>query len=583
MFHDLYLRLRQLIVSLLSPILGEQRKQRLALWKDRRKQDLAFFKESLHARSPWSVKLRRTLPPRPKIGMAVLAYERPEYLELCLDSLFRTNLYDYDVTFLLQDDGSTDPRVRELLERPRDSQYKIIRSFTPKGPNFAGAAINKALRRLLEIDQFDIVGWCDSDAIHHPDWLKKTLEICLWAKQHHRNHILGPFSSFNSSNQDFHRVLGNYSTPHGNYLVKRQMGMLNYFYFREDLLKLGFFAEHRDDETVMTEHFERLGVRNFCTEQSFVEHAGHVSTLNPGRPTPVVNPVYGLNLPRDGWGPELARSGTLGYYKDVHFNPSWETQEPANSPLEVYLQTVPKDAPIVPLAIESVRLYLRHPIRRIVIVGSPVESLLQLARDCDCDFLDENSILPIKLSDIRLHIQGYNRGGWIFKQMLNFGLNRICPDCRYYSIDADTVLLRPIRLEVDGRTVLYHSDEHHEPYFRKLRLLLGIEPPTPLSFVAHQMCFQPDRVAEMLRNIEARFPGKPWYQTILDTVNPDELSDFAEYETYGQWMLATHPDEIIREYFFNLGLKRSMLAGLDELSRQFGSTCNSVSFHTYLN
>ncbi|MCA9092300.1 MAG: hypothetical protein KDA68_02340 [Planctomycetaceae bacterium] len=92
MIHDLYLRGRRLIVSSLVPILGEDRKRRLADWKDQRKQDLAYLKESLKARSPWSIKLKRDVPQRPKIGMAVLAYERPEYLELCLESLFRTKL-----------------------------------------------------------------------------------------------------------------------------------------------------------------------------------------------------------------------------------------------------------------------------------------------------------------------------------------------------------------------------------------------------------------------------------------------------------------------------------------------------------
>jgi len=580
--HDLYLRGRRLIVSSLVPILGEDRKRRLADWKDQRKQDLAYLKESLKARSPWAIKLKRDVPQRPRIGMAVLAYERPEYLELCLDSLFRTKLYDYDVTFLLQDDGSTDPRVRELLERPRDPQYKIIQSFTPKGPNFAGAAINKALRRLLELDEFDIVGWCDSDAIHHPEWLKKTMEICLWAKRHHRDQILGPFSSFNSSNQDFHRVLGQYESPHGGYLVKRQMGMLNYFYFREDLLKLGYFAENRDDETVMTEHFERLGVRNYCTEESFVEHAGHISTLNPGRPTPVVNPVYGLNLPREGWGPELAESGTLGYFRFVNSNLSWESGTSSAEPLEVFLLTAAKDVSVAPYAIEGVRRNLKHPLRRISIIGPDIEQLRLLAKDCDCTFVDENSLLPLKLSDLNLPIQGINRSGWMFQQLLKLAIHRICETSRYYTIDSDTVLLRPIRLEVDGKTVLYHSDEHHEPYFRKLRQLLGIEPRTPLSFVAHQMCFQPDRVAEMLKLIESRFPEKSWHQTLIDTLDLQEVSDFSEFETYGQWMLATHPAEIHREYFFNLGLTREKLTSVEQLEKQYGGEFNSLSFHGYM-
>lgn len=583
MIQGLFSGVRRLLVSLVSSLLGPKGDEELAAWKNQTRRKLNALRERAYAVSPWSIKLQKKVSGRMKIGMAVLAYERPEYLELCLDSLFRTNLYDYDITFLLQDDGSTDPGVREILEKPRDAKYRIVRSFTPKGPNFAGAAINKALKKLMELDEFDVVGWCDSDAVHHPEWLKQTMEICLWAKANHRDHILGPFSSFNSSDVEFHRVLGEYESPAGGYIVKRQMGMLNYFYFRDDLLRLGMFGEHQDDETEMTERFEKLGVRNFCTRQSLIEHAGHLSTLNPGRPAPVLNPVYGLNLPHDGWGPELARAGTLGYFKNVHRNPSWEDRSRSDDPIEVFFQVAGKDVEIAPLAIEGIRRQLQHPIHRITVVGPNVHEIKQMAALCDCVYRDENSILPIRISDLDVTIQGVKRNGWLFKQMLNLGLYQICETSRYFTIDSDTVMVRPIRLEVGGKTVLYHSDEHHEPYYEIIRRLLGTEPPTPLSFVAHQICIQSKRVAEMLQSIEDRFPGRKWYESIVDNLDRNTISGFAEYETYGQWMLATHPDEIYREYFFNLGLKRDQLKSLDELTRIYGQKYSTLSFHHYLN
>jgi len=94
-----------------------------------------------------------------KIGMAVLIHERPDYLNLCLNSLFTTELYDYDVTFLLNDDGSKDPRVKLLMDEPRDKKYKIHRNFTSKGTNNAGQAINKAIDYLDTIGSVDNIGW----------------------------------------------------------------------------------------------------------------------------------------------------------------------------------------------------------------------------------------------------------------------------------------------------------------------------------------------------------------------------------------------------------------------------------------
>ena len=64
--------------------------------------------------------------------MAVLAFERPDYLRACLDSLFQTDIENYDITFLLQDDGSSDPLVKDILNIERSPKYKIHRLFTEK-------------------------------------------------------------------------------------------------------------------------------------------------------------------------------------------------------------------------------------------------------------------------------------------------------------------------------------------------------------------------------------------------------------------------------------------------------------------
>ena len=73
--------------------------------------------------SPFSIKLKREIPTNYKIGMAVLAFERPDYLRACLDSLFQTYIENYDITFLLQDDGSSDPLVKDILNIERSPKY----------------------------------------------------------------------------------------------------------------------------------------------------------------------------------------------------------------------------------------------------------------------------------------------------------------------------------------------------------------------------------------------------------------------------------------------------------------------------
>lgn len=239
----------------------------------------------------------------PKIAMAVMAHERPDLLRICLDSIYRSRLQSYDFTLLIQDDGSLDPAVREVIERPAPAGLKVVRSFTPKGPNCWGGAFNKAMRKLLELDDFDIIGTCDSDVVFNADWLDRTMEVALWAKKHHRRHVIGPFSSFNSSDFVFHQVLGTYHSPFGKYLIKKRMGAVNYFYFKEDFEKLGYASECRDDETLLTERFERLGVRQLCTETSYVEHlGGDTSILDQWRPKAVKDiAAHARNPAKDGW------------------------------------------------------------------------------------------------------------------------------------------------------------------------------------------------------------------------------------------------------------------------------------------
>ncbi len=257
--------------------------------------------ERAKSRLGLSFKTQKELPNNFTIGMAILAYERPEYLEICLNSLFKTNLHDYDITFFIIDDGSKDKRVKEIINKPRDKKYKIIRIFKEKGPNSAGAAINRAMREVLEHSNFDLVGWSDPDALYHPDWLKYTMDIFLWAKKYHRDHVLGPITSFNSSDFVYHQVLGSYESPYGKYIVKRQAGMLNYFYFRSDFEKFGSFIENLEDETDMTNRFESLKIRNFCPDVSYIEHIGQESVLNKWRPVKYKRAMFALHPVENGW------------------------------------------------------------------------------------------------------------------------------------------------------------------------------------------------------------------------------------------------------------------------------------------
>ena len=531
--------------------------------------------------APVSTKLQKDQPYLPKIGMAVLAHERPEFLEKCLNSLFKTKLYDYDITFLIQDDGSIDPSVKRIINREYPEDYKICRYFSLKGHNSWGAAFNKAMRKLMDINSFDIVGSCDSDAFFHPEWLKKTMEICLWAKKNHKNHILGPFSSFNSSDYRFHKILGCYPSPFGNYVVKRRMGALNLFYFKNDLEQLGYFDEHRDDETRMTIKFEKLHVRNFCTETSYIEHIGKVSVLDQWRPTPVNNVVYGWNLVKNGWSAEIESIDTLGYYKYVKGSPSSCKDLSSNLTLDVLIPCIEKDSKILPYTIASIQKNLKHPLHEIFIVSPKSKKIREICDETNTAFVDEDTILPITKKDLCYKPNYIDRSGWLFQQFLKLSGDSIVSQESFFVIDADTILTRPQVFELDNKIVFLHSDEHHQPYYEAYFNILGQYPSINMSFIAHQMLFQKSKLAELRNTIEQLNNYEMWYNVIYKKINKQEISSFSEYELYGHWIMDHYGRDIEREYWFNCQLPSSRFKIISKNASDLNDKYRSISIHNY--
>lgn len=528
-------------------------------------------------------KLKKNVNENFKIGMAVLAHERPEYLELCLESLFKTKLYNYDITFLINDDGSLDPKVKDIINKQRDVKYRVIRNFTSKGPNCAGAAINKAVRKLLEIDDFDIIGWCDSDALFHPEWLDQTMKVCLWAKENHRYHVLGPFSSFNSSDYKFHVILGNYSSPYGEYVVKRQMGMLNYFYFKEDFLKLGYFPENKDDETLMTKSFEKLGVRNFCTKTSYVEHLGQESVLNQWRPTKIVRAVHGMHLAQGDWGFDMEKLSPYGYYKYLKKDNVFGDIDQSLIDVDVIIPVIKKDLDVLPYVVKSIRKYLKHPIDKIYIVAPDDEEIRNFCDRNDCVFKFEDSVLPIKLEEIKYKVFNKNRSGWIFQQLIKLNADRISSKKHVYILDADTILVQSQKFEKDRKGILLVSDEFHVPYHHAYEKIFKYKTTAKFSFVSHQIFMDTSLLGELKCDIENKNNGKPWYSVILDNLDDKEMSSFSEYETYGNWVTQNHPESILMEYWHNHSISKSMLVlfRLGLIGKNVFKKYRSISFHSY--
>lgn len=514
------------------------------------------------------IALARSIPARPRIGLAVLAHERPEALALCLDSLFATRLAGHDVTVLLIDRGSNDPRVREILETPRCEGVRVVRRFTDDGPAVAAGTIARAMRELGQLGAFDIVGWSDPDLLYHPDWLDHLIALVRWTKGHHARHELGSFSVFNSSDHASHGVLGRFESPEGAYIVKRGTDAGQSFYLMSDLDALGALGARPDEVGAMA----ALKVRTICSATSWVERLAPSAGV-------IRRPVSGLHLAREGWPATIAAADTLGYYRDIEQPRSLADGVRSDAKLDVVIPAIDKDLASLPLAVRGVKENLAHPLGEIYLLGPAGSQVAAVATSLGCRFVDERELLPFGKDAIDYRIGGYDRAGWVYQQLLKLASDTLTSGNDYLLMDADTALMRPQVFRLGDRHVLLHSDEFNAPYFEVCARLLGWPPRTLLSCVAHNMAISVPRLRALRAHLEQRH-GKPWHEAILAAVDYSAISGFSEYELYGQWCLERYPETTEREYFFNQAIPAAT-RDYDALRRRFGHN-RSVSVHSYL-
>jgi len=131
-----------------------------------------------------------------------------------------------------------------------------------------------------------------------------------------------------------------------------------------------------------------------------------------------------------------------------------------------------------------------------------------------------------------------------------------------------------------GKYTFYFSNEYNQPYFVPCQKFLGLKKRFRFSFVTHSMFFDSKHLQELRGRIEAK-TGKPWQESILDILDPDEASCFSEYELYGNFMAYFHPDRIVTRYWHNHSVPRE--GDLDSLVARYGHKFNSVSMHDFSN
>jgi Family of unknown function (DUF6492) len=289
-----------------------------------------------------------------------------------------------------------------------------------------------------------------------------------------------------------------------------------------------------------------------------------------------------FGFPADTRQIELLRRFYLAYLRKVKPFLQHRRSRIDETSIDILIPCIPKDLSILPLVIEASRSYITHPISNFFIVGPSDNRIQEICEKHNCTFLEENNVLPICRADINYLVNGEDRSGWIFQQLIKLYSDVICGSRYCLIVDADTVFVKCQGFINKGKFVFNCSDEYHQPYFNAYSKLTGYQPVSPLSFVSHHMIFDRDKLMALRSHIENR-TGKKWYESILDVLDATEASSFSEYETYGNFVLKRFRKSVSLEYWFNTVLSRKDFRdGIGELEERFGGSCKSVSFHDYL-
>ncbi len=285
-----------------------------------------------------------------------------------------------------------------------------------------------------------------------------------------------------------------------------------------------------------------------------------------------VNSFININAEKRGI---YRRSSLLSYIK---FIKSKEDAFNGNlDPLDVFIPVIERDLETLALAIPSIRMFCRNPIINIFLVAPQSQAIRQYAKENNCIFIDEASVLP-EFEKFDYTVGGENRANWLLQQFLKLNWDQISKSKYCLIFDADTVLIKKHSFVRNQVLIFNCSEEYHQPYFETFNRLLKIKIKSPISFVSHFMVFERETTRSLKSTIE-KLSQSTWVNAIINNTNFNENSGFSEYETYGHYMMQNFRKKVRVNYYGNLSLKRENLSSLSTLIEKYAKEYFTVSFH----
>lgn len=247
--------------------------------------------------------------------------------------------------------------------------------------------------------------------------------------------------------------------------------------------------------------------------------------------------------------------------------------------IDVVIPTVSKDFEILNLLIKSLSM-LQHPVNKIFVVAPNDEKLKKFCNDEGLVFIDEVTVLGFGKSYINYKVDGQDRSGWLFQQLLKLSGENFTEMENYLVIDSDTIFVNENCFIDSGKYIFYENEEWHKPYFKNFQKLFGYKAPAKLSFTSHMMIFNHQLLKKMKKVLETNY-DKTWYDVYISTSDPNEQSCISDYDTYANWVLHNFPEKTVTAPFYNKSVSRNFLNSYEELVQEY-SNYKSISFHSYI-
>lgn len=248
--------------------------------------------------------------------------------------------------------------------------------------------------------------------------------------------------------------------------------------------------------------------------------------------------------------------------------------------IDIVLITTQKDFDMLESVLFSLK-NINHKIKNIYIVAPKGKFIEKFCKCHKYIFINEETVLGYNKNKNQIIVNGKNRSGWIFQQLLKLSGDKFVEQDNYFIIDSDTILINKINLMEKEKFIFFQNEEWNNPYFEAFERLFKYKARTKLSFTSHMMIFNKHKLRQMKEEIEKKFHCR-WDDAYVKCIDMKNESSISDYETYANWMLCNYPTEIIQKPFYNKAINRLFFIENKQIPNKMKKRFNSLSFHSYI-